>query len=498
MSALDKLAVISFINQLYVNVIKIMTNASKISSVSVLIFAAAVLAFGAFATVANAQENTGYFETGGGDIYDEYFTPYANDTYDEYFTPYGSDTYDEYFTPYGSDTYDEYFTPYGSDTYDEYFSPYGNDIYDEYFTPYGNDVYDEYFSPYDDYDYVYDEGVAYSERSYSSPSYSQPSYSQPYSFRAPSTSYSPSYPQPRPQPQPVYQQPRQQQQQQQQQQGGGQPINIVNTNNNNNVNNNVNTAPVTPVYQAPVTYPVQYVYPQPVYPTYPTYPTYPAQNTYCVITASPSSITNGQASYLTWSSTGATSAWLSDGIGQVAVNGSLAVRPNSSKMYTLTVSGYGGTNTCTAYVTVQGSYVSLSQIPYTGFDAGLLGNALYWLSLISFAVAGAYLVVYYLPRNVFGGAGTASTFAFAHSTGSGQAGSTLRARKQNVAMHETVQIPEESKVEVVETPVETMTPSPIDVMEFLPVASVAHSTKDAMQVLPSNDGGAPRIVITRN
>ena len=31
---------------------------------------------------------------------------------------------------------------------------------------------------------------------------------------------------------------------------------------------------------------------------------------------------------LSWSSSGATGAWLSDGIGQVAVNGSLAVRPN--------------------------------------------------------------------------------------------------------------------------------------------------------------------------
>jgi len=355
------------------------------------------------------------------------------------------------------------------------------------------------YDSYCDCDYVYEDGVAYSERFYDSygnvtrpmqtASASMPSFSMPSFGRAPSTSYSPSYPQPRPQPYPVYQQPRQQQQQQQQQQqGGGQPINIVNTNNNNNVNNNVNTAQVTPVYQAPVTYPVQYVYPQ--QPVYPTYPTYPTQNTYCVITASPSSITNGQAAYLSWSSTGASSAWLSDGIGQVAINGSLAVRPNNSTMYTLTVSGYGGTRTCTAYVTVQGSYISLSQIPYTGFDAGLLGNALYWLSLISFAAAGAYLTVYYLPRNVFGGAGTASTLAFA--------GSSLRARKQNAVAHETVQIPEESKVEVVETPVETMTPSPIDVMEFLPVASVAHSTKDAMQVLPSKEGGAPRIVITRS
>ena len=389
--------------------------------------------------------------------------------------------------------------------------------------------------------YIYEEGVMYTESSSGSfgssgsqfASASMPSFSMPSFGRAPSTSYAPSYPQPRPQPQPVYQQPRQQQQQQQQQQGGGQPINIVNTNTNTNTNTNVNTAPVTPVYQAPVTYPVQYVYPhQPVYPTYltyPTYPTYPAQNAYCVITASPSSIVNGQAAYLTWSSSGATSAWISDGIGQVAVNGSLAVRPNNSTMYTLTVSGNGGTRTCTAYVTVQGSYISLSQIPYTGFDAGLLGNALYWLSLISFALAGAYLTVYYLPRNVFGSAGTAgtaNTLAFAPSTGStsspqvrsGQAGSSLRARKHNAVALETVQIPEESKVEVVEIPsfakatkgeaVETMTPlgrstttgeaSPIDVMEFLPVASVAHSTKDAMQVLPSNDGGAPRIVITRS
>jgi len=343
-----------------------------------------------------------------------------------------------------------------------------------------SDTYDIY-DVYDVYDvYTIQDGVAYSERPYFTPSYSTPSYSQPFSFRAPSTYYAPSYPAPAPRPV------QQQQQQQQQQQGGGQPINIVNTNNNVNTNTNVNTAPVTPVYQAPVTYPVQYVYPQ--QPVYPTYPTYPTQNTYCVITASPSSVMNGQAAYLSWSSSGATSAWLSDGIGAVAVNGSLAVRPNNSKMYTLTVSGYGGTNTCSTYVTVQGSYISLSQIPYTGFDAGLLGNALYWLSLISFAVAGAYLTVYYLPRNVFG---TGRSFAFV-------GGSMRASRKQNAVAYETVKIPEESKVEVVETPVETMTPSPIDVMEFLPVASVAHSTKDAMQVLPSNDGGAPRIVITRS
>ena len=40
-------------------------------------------------------------------------------------------------------------------------------------------------------------------------------------------------------------------------------------------------------------------------------------------------------------------------------------------------------------------YVALSQIPYTGFDYGPLGNAMYWAALLSVAVAGAYLLVYY-------------------------------------------------------------------------------------------------------
>ncbi len=310
-------------------------------------------------------------------------------------------------------------------------------------------------------------------------------FSMPSFGRAPSTSYAPSYPASQPQ-RPV---------QQQQQQQSSTPITIVNTNNNNNVNTNVNTVSVIPVAQTPVTYPVQYVYPQqpvypiyPIYPTYPTYPIYPTTNAYCVITATQGSIANGQAAYLSWSSSGATSAWLSDGIGAVAVNGSLAVRPNVSKTYTLTVSGYGGTNTCNAYVTVQGSYISLSQIPYTGFDAGLLGNALYWLSIISFAVAGAYLAVYYVPGTLFSAAGKTQVLAFANSA---------KSSHQSDA-YETVRIPEESKLDVVEAPVETMTPSPVDVMENLPVAPTAKQTTDSMTVEISKEGDAPRIVIKRN
>ena len=39
--------------------------------------------------------------------------------------------------------------------------------------------------------------------------------------------------------------------------------------------------------------------------------------------------------------------------------------------------------------------LALTQIPYTGFDFGVAGNALYWMGLLAFAVAASYLVLYY-------------------------------------------------------------------------------------------------------
>ena len=47
-------------------------------------------------------------------------------------------------------------------------------------------------------------------------------------------------------------------------------------------------------------------------------------------------------------------------------------------------------NYSTSYPTV-----SLTQIPYTGFDFGTLGDTIYWLSIIAVAVSAAYLLVYY-------------------------------------------------------------------------------------------------------
>ena len=42
-------------------------------------------------------------------------------------------------------------------------------------------------------------------------------------------------------------------------------------------------------------------------------------------------------------------------------------------------------------------YLALSQIPYTGFDLGFLGNSLYFVALVAFALAAGYLIVYYMP-----------------------------------------------------------------------------------------------------
>lgn len=55
--------------------------------------------------------------------------------------------------------------------------------------------------------------------------------------------------------------------------------------------------------------------------------------------------------------------------------------------------------TVTPHVTTaHATHVRLSQIPYTGFDYGPLGNAIYWFSLVLFALSAGYLLVYSQSR----------------------------------------------------------------------------------------------------
>lgn len=72
----------------------------------------------------------------------------------------------------------------------------------------------------------------------------------------------------------------------------------------------------------------------------------------CSIVANPTSINQGLASNLTWTSTGATSATLNQGIGNVAINGNNSVSPNVTTTYTLAVTGPGGSANCSATITV--------------------------------------------------------------------------------------------------------------------------------------------------
>ncbi len=202
----------------------------------------------------------------------------------------------------------------------------------------------------------------------------------------------------------------------------------------------------------------------------------------CTITANPVNIQNGNSSYLSWTSTGATSAYLSDGLGNVATNGTLTVRPETSRNYTLTVTGANGTQTCNTYVTVSGSTISLTQIPYTGFDLGPIGNTLYWFAIIAVALAGGYLVVYYMP--------------FARMR-------TVRSQKISTAtiLSESVSAPSiftNAQPEFIkEVPVMEEVPEALPVFRAHSHEEHATTLKDEMSFTPGKNGDAPHISIRR-
>lgn len=212
-----------------------------------------------------------------------------------------------------------------------------------------------------------------------------------------------------------------------------------------------------------------------------TAPQTPVQTTpapYCTITHAQYG-GYGSGAYLSWTSTNASSAYLSN-VGSVAVSGSQTVYAHGSQTYTLTVYGYNGqTATCATSVygqvyvppTYNPPYVSLTQIPYTGFDFGPIGNAMYWVSLLGFAAAGAYLMIYYR--------GGALAFATA----------MVPARKfaPVVAPKAPILVEREAALSHDEVKVQPI------------VASLrkAAGTLDTMAIVSSKDGSMPRIVIQR-
>ena len=150
----------------------------------------------------------------------------------------------------------------------------------------------------------------------------------------------------------------------------------------------------------------------------------------CTLIANPTSIATGSASVLSWTTTNTTGFSIDNGIGFVTpvVSGTNSVSPSSTVTYTGTATSTVGFATCTATVTVTtgggsggggggggggGSlsptitlaalphvtaqplaYLYLSQIPYTGLDLGPVGTAFYWIALIVFALALAYVLLF--------------------------------------------------------------------------------------------------------
>ncbi|MBM3272484.1 hypothetical protein FJY94_04380 [Candidatus Kaiserbacteria bacterium] len=179
---------------------------------------------------------------------------------------------------------------------------------------------------------------------------------------------------------------------------------------------------------------------------------------------------------LSWTSYGAHRAVLNDGLGNVAVTGSLTVRPESSRNYVLTVYGYNGqVTTCNTYLAVSGAapFVSLSQIPYTGFDFGTFGNTMYWFAIMAFALAASYLVLYHR-----GG-------AMHLMTNVGLANPRVRRQASVVATGPIAHAPE---VPVAEAPV----------FKLPAINTHAGVTVDTMSVVDNAGNDMPRIVINRS
>ena len=72
----------------------------------------------------------------------------------------------------------------------------------------------------------------------------------------------------------------------------------------------------------------------------------------CSVVASPSNINQGGSSTISWTSSNATSAYISPTIGSVSTSGARIISPSLTTTYTGTFIGAGGSVTCSATVYV--------------------------------------------------------------------------------------------------------------------------------------------------
>jgi peptidoglycan-associated lipoprotein len=102
------------------------------------------------------------------------------------------------------------------------------------------------------------------------------------------------------------------------------------------------------------------------------------------LSASPDVIQQGQSTVLTWNTTDAADITI-EGLGAVASSGSRSVAPSTSRTYTLTAKGPGGTSQSTARITVnpvvakeqpknQGDQLAIKDVFFNFDDARLRGD----------------------------------------------------------------------------------------------------------------------------
>ncbi len=187
--------------------------------------------------------------------------------------------------------------------------------------------------------------------------------------------------------------------------------------------------------------------------TYPNCVPPPSVPACLALTANTSTFTPGQSITLTWKTQNATSVTIDQGVGSVTpvLGGSTVVHPTATTTYTATVpnaainaacsvtltpqttppppppggctsncGGGGGGGGCISNCSTGGGggsvsggggfvsggtisrqitpagYVYLSQIPYTGLDLGPVGTVIYWVLLILWCAAAAYLIIFNL------------------------------------------------------------------------------------------------------
>jgi len=158
----------------------------------------------------------------------------------------------------------------------------------------------------------------------------------------------------------------------------------------------------------------------------------------CTLNVSSSDVTRNSQVTVSWTSDHASNVTIDQGIGSVALSGSTVVTVPDSRTFTGTfTSDKGKTATCSAHVSVStpsigggrcincGSthnkpedkpkdvakspnvvlskvvtkpgYISLEQVPYTGFEAGPVLTMFFWLMVLALSAAIAYVVTYVHP-----------------------------------------------------------------------------------------------------